>query len=78
MTSEHLNYHRYRASPSGLMTRTNSCSIVTVKILVEQYQIFPMRVGLKLGCAAVDCSWAFLVSDKDTHQPPSNFLHYLE
>ena len=78
MTSEHLNYHCYRASPSRLMARTNPCSIVTMKILVEQYQIFPMRIGLKLGRAAVDCPLVFLVAEKDTHQPPSNFLHYFK
>lgn len=65
MNRKHVKYHCNGPGPSCLMARSDSCSIVAVKILIKQDQIFPMRIRLKLGCASVHPSLSFLVAEKD-------------
>src|ERR1700761_4019146 len=43
---------RYSSRPPGLMTGTDSCAIIAVKILVEENIVAPVRIFLKLLCAA--------------------------
>ena len=51
--------------PPGLVARTESCSIVSVEIFIEQQEIAPMRVLLKFRGSPVHGSQAVLTAEKD-------------
>ncbi|MBW4518698.1 MAG: hypothetical protein KME16_03065 [Scytolyngbya sp. HA4215-MV1] len=48
-----LNQLRHQSSPPSLMTGSDSSSIVTVKIFVEQNEILPVGVSLKLSSTTI-------------------------
>ena len=50
-----LEQLRDQACPTSLVTRTHSCSGISVKVLVEENEITPVRVGLKLHTSARLC-----------------------
>ena len=53
-SSQTWNQHRHRAGPSGLVAGPNARAIVAMEVLIEEYQVAPVWIGLELLRAAVD------------------------
>src|SRR5215472_11098337 len=51
--------------PSGLMARAKTSTIVTVKILVEEDVVLPVRIFLKLLRPAIDRTLTVGITQKD-------------
>src|SRR6516165_1830890 len=75
---EQIHQERHQSSPAGLVIRPDPCSVVTVEILVEQNVVEPMRIGLKLFCAAIYGPAPMLVTKEDLSQPLDDLLSHLE
>src|ERR1700674_1090804 len=58
--------------PACLVARSQACAIVTVKILVEQNQVFPVRVVLKALDAPGDRPAAVFPSNENMNESPGN------
>src|SRR5580704_1634240 len=76
-SAEDLDHLRHQPGPAGLVTGAKTCSIVAVKILVEQNVIVPLRVGLELLDPSIDGT-ATRIPQKDPSQPIGNLLGYFE
>ena len=64
--------------PAGLMAGPEPGTIVAVEVLIEQYVVAPVRVGLELLCAAVDGSPAVFVAGEYPGEPVGDLLAHLE
>src|SRR5213594_1621658 len=53
-TPEQIEKAGYQTGPAGLMIGAESGAVITVEVFVEEYQIAPVRILLKLACAAID------------------------
>src|SRR5262245_39081605 len=60
--SEQVHRTRDDAGPAGLMTRSETRSVVAMKIFVEEDQITPMGIILELSSVSVDGSSSFAVA----------------
>jgi hypothetical protein len=49
-----LNQLRHQSRPSRLMASSNSRAIIAVEILIEQHQLAPVRVVLKLVSSPIN------------------------
>src|SRR5208282_5170489 len=65
------------AGPAGLMTGAQAGAIVAVEVLVEQEEIAPVGILLKLARAPVDRPATVLVFEKDVLAPAGDFLRHL-
>jgi hypothetical protein len=74
----HLHQVGNQTGPPGLMTRAQSRSILTVKILMELDQIFPVRIVLKLLDAPVHRAFSVLLAKEDIGQPSIDLDRNLE
>src|SRR5215472_8656698 len=70
-TGEQIEVPRDQPCPPGLVAGSQSCSVVSVEILVEENVVFPMRIFLKLLGRAVDGTPRLLISEKNARQPPA-------
>src|SRR6266540_4103129 len=62
------------SSPSRLVARAEAGPVVAVEVLVEQEQVAPVRVLLKLARPPVDRPPALAVAEKDAGQPARDLL----
>src|SRR5215467_4977391 len=62
---EHMHRPRDDSGPPGLVAGAETCAIVTMKIFIEQDEIAPVRVLLKLAVASVHRSSSIPVSKKN-------------
>src|SRR5262245_38953672 len=60
--------------PSRLVVGAETSPVVTVEVLIEQDEIAPVRVLLKLPRPAIDRPSASLVFQKDAGEPAPEFL----
>ena len=60
--SEQVHGSRYDSRPACLVAGAKPSPVIAVKILVEQDQVAPVRIVLKLLGAAVDRSAAFSIA----------------
>src|SRR5271165_1189189 len=65
------------ASPSRLVTGSDSCSRVAVEVLVKQDQIPPVWVGLEFFQIPEYRSMAFLVLEEDIRHAARQFSRHL-
>ena len=65
---------RQQTRPTSLMRGSKSASGVTVEVLVEQYVITKVRIGLKLGVSTQDRSFAIRTAKTKSYEPPRDFL----
>ena len=56
------------------MTRTDSSTVVSMKVLVEQNVILEMLVVLHLGISVIDWSMTIFIVSKDRSQTPTNLV----
>jgi len=68
-----LNNLGRETRPAGLMAGPDASSVVSMKILVKENQILPMRVGLELFRSAVNRPAPGGIFQKNTHQPVRYF-----
>ena len=63
--SEELDQCRDTAGPTRLMTRANSCAVISVEVLVEQDVILPVPIGLEFLTPAVNRPTSSFVPEED-------------
>ena len=63
-----LNQLRHQSRPSSLMARPDSCSIVPMEILIEQYIVPPMWIVLKGLRTAEYRTFPVGILEKDVRQ----------
>src|SRR5580692_4735769 len=76
-SAEDLDHLRHQPGPAGLVTRTETCSIVAVKVLVKQNVIIPIRVGLELLRPSIHGT-PTRIPQKDPSQPIGDLPGYFE
>lgn len=54
--------------PAGLMASPNACTSISVKIFIEEDEVLPMRVGLKLLGLAIDRSMSVVIPEKEVSE----------
>src|SRR5262245_60082673 len=64
-------------SPSRLVTGPKPGAVVAVEVLIEQDEIAPVWVLLKLSRTAIDRPSAILIFQKDAGPPPRDLLRHL-
>src|SRR6266404_3117450 len=57
-----------QTAPACLVRSADACAVVSVKVLIEQNVVAPVRVVLKFLRPAVDRTSAFLVPREDSNQ----------
>src|SRR5439155_7331207 len=74
---EHVHQARYDARPPGLMTRAQTRAVIAVEVFVEEDQVAPVRILLKLPRAPVNRAAALIVSLEDGAEPARDLLGHL-
>ena|SRR5215813_12567600 len=74
---EHMHRPGDDSGPPGLVARAKTRAIVTMKIFIEQDEIAPVRVLLKLAAASVHRSSSIPVSKKNAGQPARDLFRHL-
>src|SRR4051812_10087259 len=69
-----LDHASDHTGPARLVARADAGAIVAVEILVEEDQILPVRVFLKLRRAAVDRAAAVVAPHEDTDQAARDLM----
>src|SRR5262249_13413086 len=64
--------------PAGLMAGSESGSVITVEVLVEEHQVAPVRIILKLGGAAIYWTTTIIPAQEDVSQAARYLFCYLE
>src|SRR5712692_10107818 len=72
-----LQQLRDQAGPASLVAGTDAGAVVTMKILVEEDEILPVRVALKLLRATVDRSPTVRAVQKDARETAGEFCRDL-
>src|SRR5262249_10581925 len=68
-------YHgRHQSCPACLVAGTKAGTILTVKVLIEQDQISPVRISLEFLGASVDRAPSIFVTREGADQAPGDFL----
>src|SRR5947209_5866795 len=62
------------SGPAGLVTGTESGTVIAVEVLVKQDEITPVRVLLKRSGSPIDRTLALLISQEDVGQPPRDLF----
>src|SRR4030095_7359439 len=75
---EHVEEDRDGTGPPRLVTGAEPRSVVTVKILIEEDQIAPVRIVLELGGPAVHRSSSAGVPQERAGQPAGELLGHIE
>lgn len=65
------------AGPSGLVARSQPCTVVAVEVLVEEDVIAPVRVLLELRYGSKGRAPAVLITEEDAFEPVLDLLAYL-
>src|ERR1700745_67774 len=76
--AEQFDQFSHQAGPSGLMTGSETCSIVTVEVLVEQDVVLPLRVCLEFLRTTVHRAPAGFIPQKDSGQTVGDLARDLE
>src|SRR5277367_4567579 len=77
-TAEKVNQLCNHAGPPGLVTRSQTCAVIAVEILVELDVILPLGIGLEFLYLSVNRSPARRIAQEDPRQPIGNFSRYLK
>jgi hypothetical protein len=64
---------KHQTTPSGLVAGANACAVVTIKILVEQNQITPMGIGLKLLVIPINGATTSCILQEDIFKSLGDF-----
>src|SRR3954470_7239040 len=72
-----MHQPRDDSRPPGLMARPETRAVVAVEVLVEQEQIAPVRIGLKLRRSSVDGAMSVAVAQEDGGEAARDFLRDL-
>jgi hypothetical protein len=68
MATEIRGHLRDQRGPASLVTGANARTVITVEVFVEQDQIAPVRVRLKLFRSAIDRPPSILVAKEDAFE----------
>src|SRR2546428_14178161 len=68
---------RHQRRPAGLMARPEAAARVSVKVLVEQQQVLPVRVGGEASVPAVAGTAPHLVRQENVRQPGGDLARHL-
>src|SRR5215471_7258917 len=71
---EQMHYTSNNSGPSGLMVGAEASSVVALEVLVEQDEISPMAIFLKLPVPPVHRPPSVLVPEKNIGQPMRKLL----
>lgn len=69
---QRLDYASDAACPASLVTSSNAGPIVAVEVFIEQNQVLPVGVVLKLFGTAVNGSPPRFILQENAHQPLTN------
>src|SRR5215469_349094 len=73
-SGEQMNDACDNSGPSGLMAGAESGPVIAVKVFIEQEQLPPMGIFLKLPGSSVNWPASVRISHEDTCQPPRKLL----
>src|SRR6185369_16414723 len=69
-----LHEFGHQASPAGLMARSDTGAVVSMKVFMEQDQVSPMRICLELALIAVNGPAPVDILQKDVRQATRQFV----
>ena len=68
----------HKSSPAGLMTGSQSSTVIAVEVFEEKDVIPPMRIALKSVGASIDRTPSLFIWQEDPSEPIGNLLAHLE
>src|SRR5207247_10367693 len=65
------------ARPSGLVAGAEPCTVVAVKVLIEEDAVAPVRIALELLGSSIDRAPPIAIAQEDAGEPAAELLGHL-